>query len=99
KTPDLSLPVDLQATAFQWRVWRELQKIPYGRTATYAEIARRIGKPAAVRVVANACARNRAALIIPCHRVVREDGTPGGYRWGVERKERLLALEKKRVTR
>jgi AraC family transcriptional regulator of adaptative response/methylated-DNA-[protein]-cysteine methyltransferase len=96
KAPDLSLPLDLRATAFQWRVWRELQKIPYGRTVTYAEVARRIGKPAAVRAVANACAKNRAALVIPCHRVVRQDGAIGGYRWGVERKERLLAAEKGR---
>lgn len=93
-TPDLALPLDLQATAFQWRVWRELQKIPYGETLSYAEIARRIGTPRAVRAVANACARNRAALVIPCHRVVREDGTPGGYRWGAERKAKLLAAEK-----
>ena len=96
KSPELSLPLDLQATAFQWRVWRELQKIPYGRTATYAEIARRIGKPAAVRAVANACAQNRAALVIPCHRVVRKNGDIGGYRWGVARKEKLLAAEKGR---
>jgi len=92
--PDLALPLDLQATAFQWRVWRELQKIPYGETASYAAIARRIGHPRAVRAVANACAENRAALVIPCHRVVRQDGTPGGYRWGAERKAKLLAAEK-----
>lgn len=95
--PDLALPLDLQATAFQWRVWRELQKIPYGETASYAEIARRIGRPAAVRAVANACAGNRAALVVPCHRVVRGDGTPGGYRWGAERKAKLLAAEKARA--
>ena len=94
KSPDLELPLDLQATAFQWRVWRELQKIPYGSTVSYTAIARRIGKPAAVRAVANACADNRAALVIPCHRVVRQDGAPGGYRWGAERKARLLAVEK-----
>jgi AraC family transcriptional regulator, regulatory protein of adaptative response / methylated-DNA-[protein]-cysteine methyltransferase len=96
KAPELSLPLDLQATAFQWRVWRELQKIPYGKTASYAEIARRIGKPKAVRAVANACAGNRAALIVPCHRVVRGDGALGGYRWGAERKAALLAAEKAR---
>lgn len=96
KAPELSLPLDLQATAFQWRVWRELQKIPYGKTASYAEIARRIGKPKAVRAVANACAGNRAALVVPCHRVVRGDGALGGYRWGAERKARLLAAEKAR---
>jgi AraC family transcriptional regulator of adaptative response/methylated-DNA-[protein]-cysteine methyltransferase len=99
KTPDLALPLDLQATAFQRRVWRELQKIPYGSTASYGAIARRIGKPAAARAVANACAGNRAALVIPCHRVVREDGNLGGYRWGVERKEKLLAAEKKAAGR
>jgi AraC family transcriptional regulator, regulatory protein of adaptative response / methylated-DNA-[protein]-cysteine methyltransferase len=94
KTPELSLPLDLRATAFQWRVWRELQRIPYGSTASYSEIARRIGQPKAVRAVANACAGNRAALVIPCHRVVREDGAIGGYAWGIERKQRLLAAEK-----
>jgi AraC family transcriptional regulator, regulatory protein of adaptative response / methylated-DNA-[protein]-cysteine methyltransferase len=94
-TPGLALPLDLQATAFQWRVWRELQKIPYGETASYAAIARRIGAPRAARAVARACAENRAALVIPCHRVVRGDGTPGGYRWGPERKATLLAAEKR----
>lgn len=91
--PDLALPLDLQATAFQWRVWRALRQIPYGRTATYGEVARAIGAPKAVRAVAQACATNRAALVIPCHRVVRGDGDPGGYRWGVERKKKLLAKE------
>jgi AraC family transcriptional regulator, regulatory protein of adaptative response / methylated-DNA-[protein]-cysteine methyltransferase len=94
--PDLTLPLDLRATAFQWRVWRELQKIPYGETASYAAIARRIGAPSAARAVARACAENRAALVIPCHRVVRGDGTAGGYRWGAERKVQLLAAEKRR---
>jgi AraC family transcriptional regulator of adaptative response/methylated-DNA-[protein]-cysteine methyltransferase len=93
--PDLALPLDVQATAFQWRVWRELQKIPYGETASYAAIARRIGAPRAARAVARACAENRAALVIPCHRVVRGDGTTGGYRWGAERKAKLLAAEKR----
>ena len=97
--PDLALPLDLQATSFQWRVWHELQRIPYGETASYAEIARRIGKPRAVRAVANACADNRAALVVPCHRVVRGDGAPGGYRWGAERKATLLASEKARAAR
>jgi len=92
--PNLSLPLDLQATAFQWRVWRALQRIPYGATTTYSEIAREIGAPRAVRAVARACASNRAALVIPCHRVVRQDGDLGGYRWGVERKTRLLARER-----
>jgi AraC family transcriptional regulator of adaptative response/methylated-DNA-[protein]-cysteine methyltransferase len=92
--PDLALPLDLQATAFQWRVWQALRKIPYGATATYSEIAAEIGAPRAVRAVANACANNRVSLVIPCHRVVRQDGAPGGYRWGLDRKERLLAAEK-----
>jgi AraC family transcriptional regulator of adaptative response/methylated-DNA-[protein]-cysteine methyltransferase len=99
KEPDLDLPLDLQATGFQWRVWRELQRIPYGTTASYGAIARRIGQPAAVRAVANACAGNPAALVIPCHRVTRGDGAPGGYRWGAERKEKLLAAEKKTAER
>jgi AraC family transcriptional regulator of adaptative response/methylated-DNA-[protein]-cysteine methyltransferase len=92
--PNLALPLDLQATAFQWRVWRALQRIPYGRTATYGEIAAEIGAPKAVRAVAQACASNRAALVIPCHRVVRGDGASGGYRWGAERKEKILAKER-----
>jgi AraC family transcriptional regulator of adaptative response/methylated-DNA-[protein]-cysteine methyltransferase len=92
--PNLALPLDLQATAFQWKVWRALQKIPYGKTASYSEIARAIGKPKAVRAVANACANNRAALVIPCHRAVRADGDSGGYRWGAERKQKILAKER-----
>jgi len=92
--PNLALPLDLQATAFQWKVWRALQKIPYGKTATYSEVARSIGHPKAVRAVANACANNRAALVIPCHRAVRADGDSGGYRWGAERKEKILAKER-----
>src|SRR5579885_3295322 len=92
--PNLALPLDLQATAFQWKVWRALRKIPYGSTATYGEIAREIGRPKAVRAVANACASNRAALVIPCHRAVRADGDIGGYRWGAERKEKILAKER-----
>ncbi len=94
--PDLSLPLDLQATAFQLRVWEELRQIPYGETRSYAEVARAIGKPAAVRAVAQACARNPAVLVTPCHRVVRSDGALGGYRWGVQRKQALLAREKDR---
>ncbi len=92
--PSLALPLDLQATAFQWKVWRALQKSPYGKTATYGEIAQAIGHPKAVRAVANACADNRAALVIPCHRAVRADGDTGGYRWGPERKEKILAKER-----
>ena len=93
--PHLHLPLDVQATAFQWRVWAELQKIPYGSTRSYSEIARAVGNPNAARAVAQACATNPVAIVIPCHRVVRENGKPGGYRWGTERKERLLAQEQK----
>jgi len=91
--PDLDLPLDIRATAFQRRVWQELQKIPFGETRTYAEVAQAIGQPRATRAVARACATNPAALVIPCHRVVREDGDLGGYRWGVERKRSLLERE------
>jgi AraC family transcriptional regulator of adaptative response/methylated-DNA-[protein]-cysteine methyltransferase len=87
------LPLDIRGTAFQARVWRALQQIPMGRTATYAEIAAAIGAPKAVRAVAQACAANRLALIVPCHRVIRSDGGLGGYRWGIERKRALLARE------
>lgn len=99
KLPDLHLPLDLRATSFQWRVWRELQEIPYGTTTTYSAIAQRIGEPRAVRAVARACASNRAALVIPCHRVLREDGNLAGYRWGIERKAKLLDREKRKVAR
>jgi AraC family transcriptional regulator, regulatory protein of adaptative response / methylated-DNA-[protein]-cysteine methyltransferase len=92
--PDLALPLDLRATGFEWRVWQALRRIPRGRTATYQEVAAAIGQPKAVRAVANACAHNRVALVIPCHRVVRSDGALGGYRWGPERKEKILATEK-----
>ena len=92
--PHPDLPLDVQGTAFQKRVWEELRRIPYGQTASYGEIARRIGKPSATRAVARACATNPAALVTPCHRVVRENGDLGGYRWGVERKRRLLEKEK-----
>src|SRR6266545_1773220 len=93
REPDLDLPLDIRATAFQRRVWQELQKIPFGQTRTYAEIAKRIGQPTAVRAVARACAMNPAALVIPCHRVVSKSGETGGYRWGVERKRSLLEME------
>ncbi len=92
--PHLDLPLDLQATAFQRRVWQELQAIPYGETRTYSEIAQAVGDPKATRAVANACASNPVALAIPCHRVVRKDGSLGGYRWGISRKEQLLAQER-----
>jgi AraC family transcriptional regulator of adaptative response/methylated-DNA-[protein]-cysteine methyltransferase len=87
------LPADLAATAFQWRVWEELMRIPAGQTRSYTEVARAIGRPRAVRAVARACASNRLALVVPCHRVVREDGSLGGYRWGIATKERLLRME------
>ena len=84
------LPLDIQGTAFQRQVWDALRAIPIGSTATYAEVARSIGRPSAVRAVARACALNELAVVIPCHRVVRGDGGLGGYRWGVERKRALL---------
>ncbi len=90
----LNLPLDIQATAFQRRVWRALQSIPPGETRTYTQVARAIRRPTAVRAVASACAANHIALAIPCHRVIRSDGAPGGYRWGLKRKQRLLALER-----
>jgi len=89
----LQLPLDVQGTAFQERVWRALAEIPPGTTASYAQIAERIGSPAAVRAVAQACGANRLAVAIPCHRVVRRDGDLAGYRWGVERKRELLRRE------
>ncbi len=93
REPSLDLPLDVRATAFQRRVWLELQRIPYGETRSYTEVARRIGQPKATRAVARACATNPAALVIPCHRVVKEDGDLGGYRWGLERKRALLEQE------
>jgi AraC family transcriptional regulator of adaptative response/methylated-DNA-[protein]-cysteine methyltransferase len=92
--PHLDLPIDVQTTAFKRRVWEALREIPYGTTRGYAEIARQIGQPTAVRAVASACATNPVALVVPCHRVVRSDGAPGGYRWGSERKAALLAQER-----
>ncbi len=88
------LPLDLRGTAFQQRVWRELTRIPRGETITYAELARRIGSPGAVRAVGSACGANPAALLVPCHRVLRSDGALGGYRWGLERKASLLERER-----
>lgn len=93
RTRRLDLPLDVTATTFQWRVWRALRDVPYGVTVTYGEIARAVGVPEAARAVGNACARNPAALVIPCHRVVRQDGSSGGYRWGEARKAYLLDLE------
>jgi len=97
KSPHIELPLDVRATAFQWRVWRHLQAIPYGETRTYSEVAAAIGKPTATRAVARACATNPVALLIPCHRVIGTDGSLRGYRWGVERKEKLLARERSQV--
>lgn len=88
------VPLDVQATEFKWRVWRALQAIPYGETRSYSEIATAIGAPRAVRAVANACATNSAAIVIPCHRVIGANGTLTGYRWGVDRKRRLLEHER-----
>jgi AraC family transcriptional regulator of adaptative response/methylated-DNA-[protein]-cysteine methyltransferase len=90
------LPLHVRGTAFQWRVWRALQDIPTGETRTYSEVARTVGSPSAVRAVARACATNPVALVVPCHRVVPKDGSVGGYRWGAERKKKLLQLEKGR---
>ncbi|SRR5579883_351897 len=89
----LDLPLDIRGTAFQQRVWRALTEVPPGATASYAEIARKLGVPKAVRAVAQACAANQLAVAIPCHRVVRTDGALSGYRWGVERKRALLDRE------
>jgi AraC family transcriptional regulator of adaptative response/methylated-DNA-[protein]-cysteine methyltransferase len=97
RQPRLDLPLDVQSTAFQQRVWDELRRIPYGQTTTYNQIAARLGQPTATRAVARACATNPAALVTPCHRVVGADGALTGYRWGVERKRELLAREKASV--
>src|SRR5262249_45351923 len=90
----LDLPLDVRGTAFQQRVWQALRQVPAGATTSYQDIAERIGAPKAVRAVASACASNTIAVAIPCHRVVRRDGSLSGYRWGVERKRALLAREK-----
>lgn len=90
------IPLDIRGTAFQQKVWQELQKIPPGQTRSYGEVARAVGRDAAVRAVANACAANELAVVVPCHRVVRKNGGPGGYRWGRQRKERLLRAEANR---
>lgn len=94
KGPRLDLPLDIRSTAFQRQVWEKLRAIPYGQTVSYGEVAKSLGKPGAVRAVGRACATNPVALVIPCHRVVREDQTLGGYRWGLERKQRLLDHER-----
>jgi AraC family transcriptional regulator of adaptative response/methylated-DNA-[protein]-cysteine methyltransferase len=97
--PDLQLPLDVQATAFQRRVWEELKRIPYGSTRSYSEIAHAIGRPSAMRAVARACATNPVSIVVPCHRVVRGDGNLAGYRWGLERKRALLEHESARKLR
>jgi AraC family transcriptional regulator of adaptative response/methylated-DNA-[protein]-cysteine methyltransferase len=93
--PNLDLPTDVAATAFQRRVWEELRTIPPGTTRTYSEVARSIGRPSATRAVARACATNPASIVVPCHRVVRRDGALGGYRWGLDRKKSLLERERR----
>ena len=93
-TVGLDLPLDVRGTAFQQRVWQALREIPVGQTLSYTDVAERIGAPRATRAVAGACAANRLAIAIPCHRVVRNDGALSGYAWGVERKRQLLAIEK-----
>jgi AraC family transcriptional regulator of adaptative response/methylated-DNA-[protein]-cysteine methyltransferase len=92
--PHLELPLDVQATAFQWRVWEHLRAIPRGQTRTYRQVAEALGQPTAARAVARACATNPVSVVIPCHRVVRGDGGLGGYRWGLDRKQSLLDREK-----
>src|SRR6266851_4712427 len=94
KPARLELPLDLQATAFQRRVWQELQRIPRGKTRTYSEVARSLGQPKAVRAVARACATNPVSIVVPCHRVIREGGALAGYRWGLSRKQQLLEQER-----
>jgi AraC family transcriptional regulator of adaptative response/methylated-DNA-[protein]-cysteine methyltransferase len=96
RVPHLDLPIDVQATAFQWKVWRYLQSIPWGDTRAYSDVARAIGEASAVRAVARACATNPVCLVVPCHRVVQKDGGLGGYRWGTRRKAELLKGERSR---
>ena len=95
--PSVELPLDIQATAFQRRVWQELQKIPLGATRTYTQVAQALGKPQSVRAVARACATNPVSIVVPCHRVIRTDGQLAGYRWGLQRKEKLLEREAARL--
>jgi AraC family transcriptional regulator of adaptative response/methylated-DNA-[protein]-cysteine methyltransferase len=95
KRPRLDLPVDVRATAFQMRVWKYLQSIPYGEVQSYTEVAKGIGQPTAARAVAQACASNPVAVVIPCHRVIRGSGELGGYRWGLARKRALIDAERR----
>ena len=97
--PQLDLPTDVAATAFQRRVWEALRSIPFGTTRTYSEVARLLGQPTAIRAVARACATNPASIVVPCHRVVRTDGSLGGYRWGLNRKQLLLEQELRIATK
>ena len=90
----VDVPLDVEGTAFQQKVWRALQEIPLGTTVSYGELAQKIGAPKAARAVGHACATNKVALVIPCHRVVHQDGTLGGFYWGLERKKELLRREK-----
>ena len=99
QSPHIDLPLDIQATAFQRQVWEQLRAIPYGQTHSYSEVARAIGQETAVRAVARACATNPVALVIPCHRVIRENKDLGGYRWGLDRKKKLLETERKAVAK
>jgi AraC family transcriptional regulator, regulatory protein of adaptative response / methylated-DNA-[protein]-cysteine methyltransferase len=92
-TSELDLPLDLQGTVFQRRVWQALRDVPAGKTVSYTEVAERIGSPKSVRAVAQACAANAVALAVPCHRVISNDGSLSGYRWGVDRKRALLERE------
>jgi AraC family transcriptional regulator of adaptative response/methylated-DNA-[protein]-cysteine methyltransferase len=94
----VGLPLDVAGSAFQWQVWEALRRIPVGETRSYQAIAQELGRPTAARAVGRACASNRLALVIPCHRAVRENGEMGGYRWGVDRKRRLLAQERAAVS-
>ena len=93
QTPDIALPLDVRATAFQRRVWQELKAIPYGETRSYGEIAAALGQPGAQRAVGRACASNPVALVVPCHRALRQNGELGGYRWGPAMKTKLLERE------
>lgn len=92
--PAADLPLDIMGTPFQERVWSELRRIPRGERCSYQQLAECIGRPTAARAVAQACARNRVAVLVPCHRVVRGDGEPGGYRWGIQRKLAILNAER-----
>jgi len=93
QTPVVSVPLDVEGTPFQQAVWAALRQIPSGQSVSYSELAQRVGRPRAVRAVASACAANVVAVLIPCHRVVRRDGSLSGYRWGLARKQALLARE------